>query len=289
VSDAGVVTGRYVGTVPIAASVEGKSATAQVIVTPTPVVTLRVSPTSRDLAVGQSVQLTAEPLDAQGAVLQGRTVTWTSSRPSVASVSASGVVTGLSPGGAAITATVEGKSAAAAVTVSPAPVAAVVVTPGSATLVLGQTTQLQAEPRSASGQPLSGRVVTWSSNASQVASVTSSGLVTALSPGTATITASSEGRNGTATIRVELAPVHRVEVTPASPDIEEGQSVRLTAWVYGAGNTIVTGHAVTWTSSDAKVATVDDTGLVRGVRKGTATITATAGGKSGTSRVRVDD
>jgi uncharacterized protein YjdB len=289
VSDEGVVTGRYVGTVPVAASVEGKTATAQVVVTPIPVVAVRISPSSRDIAVDESAQLTAEALDARGAVLSGRSVEWTSSRPNVASVSGSGVVTGLAPGAAAITATIEGKSGVAAVTVSQAAVATVAVAPSSATLTVGETTQLQAEPRSASGQPLSGRPVTWVSSASQVASVTSSGLVTALSQGTATITASSEGRSGTASIVVQLAPVDHVDVVPSSPTVKEGQSIRLTAWVYDERNTIITGHTVTWTSEDTRIATVDNTGLVRGVRRGTVTITATAGGKSGTARVRVED
>ena len=71
VSPSGVVTGRYVGTVPIAASVEGKAAIAQIQVVPVPVVAVRVSPSSRDLTVGQTAQLTAEPLDAQGDVLSG--------------------------------------------------------------------------------------------------------------------------------------------------------------------------------------------------------------------------
>jgi uncharacterized protein YjdB len=66
VSPNGVVTGRYVGTVPIAASVEGKAAIAQVQVIPVPVVSVRVSPPSRDLTVGETAQFTVEPLDARG-------------------------------------------------------------------------------------------------------------------------------------------------------------------------------------------------------------------------------
>ena len=286
VSDDGVVTGRFVGTVPIAASVEGKTGTASVIVVPIPVSVVRVSPPSRDLTVGQSAQLTAEALDARGIVLPGRAVAWSSNRPNVATVNVNGVVTGHATGAAVITATVEGKSAAAAITVSAAPVASVVVSPSSATLIIGQTAQLQAEPRSAAGQPLS-RPVTWSSSAPNVASVTSNGLVTALAPGNATISASSEGRTGTSSITVELAPVARVEITPADLSIRTGQSAQLTAWVYDARNNIAIGHVVTWTSSDTKVATVDNTGRVRGERQGTVTITATAGGKSGTARLRV--
>lgn len=288
ISDAGVVTGRYVGTVPVAASVEGKTATAQVIVIPIPVATVRVSPASRDLTVGESAPLTAEALDARGAVLPGRSVAWTTSRPNVASVSASGVVTALAPGSAVITATVEGNIGVAAVTVSPAPVATVVVSPSSASLVVGQTIAFEAAPRSASGQPLSGRVVAWSSNPSQVATVSSSGLVIAVSPGTATITASSEGRSGTAQVIVEPPTVQRVEVTPATATIEAGGSFRLTATVYDTRGNVIPGEEVTWTSSDTRIATVDSDGRVRGERQGNVTITATSGSASGTARIRVE-
>jgi len=289
ISDAGVVTGRYIGTVPVAASVEGKTATAQVIVIAIPVATVRVSPASRDLTVGESASLTAEALDARGGVLSGRSVTWTTSRPNVASISASGVVTALAPGSAVITATAEGRSGVAAVTVSPAPVASVVVNPSSASLVVGQTIAFEAEPRSASGQPLSGRVVSWASSASQVATVSSSGLVIAVAPGTATITATSEGRSGTAQVIVEPPTVQRVDVTPATATVGAGGSFRLTATVYDTRGNVIPGAAVTWTSGDTRIATVDSEGRVRGERQGNVTITATSGSASGSSRIRVDN
>jgi len=287
VSPNGVVTGRWVGTVPIAASVEGKAAIAQIQVIPVPVVAVRVSPMSRDLTVGQTAQFTAEPLDAQGAVLTGRAVAWSSSRPNVASVSGNGVVTALSAGSAGITATIEGKSGVAAITVSPAPVASVAVSPSSATLVVGQTVELEAEPRDASGQPLGGRTVTWSSNRPEVATVTSTGIVAAVSPGTATITASSEGRSGTATIVVEAPSVNRVEVTPASTTVDLGGAFRLTATVYDSRGNVIPGAQVAWASSDPRIATVDNTGRVFGVKEGTVIITATSGAKAGTAAVRV--
>ena len=287
VSPSGVVTGRYVGAVPIAASVEGKAAIAQVEVVPVPVVAVRLSPASRDLTVGETAQLTAEPLDARGAVLSGRSVAWSSSRPNVASVNASGVLTALSPGSAVITATIEGKSGVAAITVSPAPVVSVAVSPSSATLVVGQTVELEAEPRDASGRALGGRVVAWSSNRSEVATVTSAGIVAAVSQGTATITASSEGRSGTASIVVEAPSVSRVEVTPATATVSEGGSFRLTATVYDSRGNVIPGAQVAWASSDTRIATVDNTGRVVGVRQGSVIITATSGDKAGTAAVGV--
>jgi uncharacterized protein YjdB len=199
------------------------------------------------------------------------------------------VVTALAPGSAVITATVEGKSGVAAVTVSPAPVASVVVSPSSASLVVGQAIAFEAQPRSASGQPLTGRAVAWSSSSSHVATVSSTGLVLAVAPGTTTITATSEGRSGTAQVTVQPPTIQRVEVTPASATIEAGASFRLTATVYDSRGNVIPGAAVAWTSGDTRIATVDDTGRVRGERQGTVTITATSGSVSGTARIRVED
>jgi uncharacterized protein YjdB len=237
--------------------------------------------------VGESAQLTAEPLDGRGAVLPGRSVAWSSSRPNVASVDGSGVIAALSPGSAVITATVEGKSGVAAITVSPAPVASVGVSPSSATLVVGQTVELEAQPRDAWGRPLGGRSVTWSSDRSEVAVVTSSGIVAAVSAGTATITASSEGRSGTATIVVEAPTVHRVEITPATATLDQGGSFRLTATVYDSRGNAIPGAPVAWASSDTRIATVDNTGRVFGVAEGSVVITATSGDRAGTAAVGV--
>ena len=85
---------------------------------------------------------------------------------------------------------------------SSAPVATVTVSPSSATVGAGQVLQLAAILKDANGNTLTGRTVTWSSNELSVATVSPSGLVSGLLAGTATITATSEGRSGTATVTV---------------------------------------------------------------------------------------
>src|SRR5205809_2966603 len=85
-------------------------------------------------------------------------------------------------------------------------VASVAVTPASATIQVGQTQQLAATLKDASGNTLSGRGVSWSSSNSSVATVSSSGLVTGLAAGSAVITATSEGKSGTATLTVVAPP-----------------------------------------------------------------------------------
>src|SRR5204863_2960225 len=161
-----------------------------------------VTPATAQVFEGKTAQLTATPRDASGNALSGRTVTWASSNTTVATVSASGLVTGKVAGTATITATSEGQSGTSAITVVHVPVASVTVSPASASVTAGTTVQLTATPKDASGNALSGRTITWSSSNTAVATVSPSGLVTGVVAGSATITATSEGQSGTAAITV---------------------------------------------------------------------------------------
>src|ERR1035437_8713396 len=109
---------------------------------PVPVATVTAAPSSQSLFVGGTQQLTATTLDATGATLTGRTITWTTSDATKATVNSTGLVTAVAVGTATITATSEGKSGTAAVTVAPVPVATVTVAPASPTVIVGSTQQL---------------------------------------------------------------------------------------------------------------------------------------------------
>ena len=290
VDGSGLVTGRAAGFAAITATCEGKSGSAAVTVAappPAPVASVSVSPASASVSVGQTVQLAATPKDANGNPLTGRTVTWSSGNSGVATVSASGIVTGVSPGAATITAASEGKSGTAAVTVSSVPVASVAVSPTSASVSVGQTVQLAATPKDANGNPLTGRTVTWSSGNTAVATVSASGLVTGVSAGAATITAASEGQSGSAAITVTSVPVASVAVSPASASVQTGQAVQLTATPKDANGNPLSGRTIVWMSSNTAAATVNTSGRVTGVAAGSATITATSEGKSGTAAITV--
>ena len=286
VNPGGLVTAVAAGSAAITATSEGQSGSAAVSVTPVPVASVDVSPASASVGVGQTVQLTATPRDAGGNALSGRVVTWGSSNTAVATVNGSGLVTGVGAGSATITATSEGQSGSSTVSVA-APVASVSVTPASASLTTGQTVQLTATPRDAGGNALTGRVVTWSSNNTSVATVNSTGRVTAVAAGSATITATSEGQSGTAAVSVTPVPVASVGVSPASASVGVGQTVQLTATPRDASGNALSGRVVTWGSSNTAVATVNGSGLVTGVGAGSATITATSEGQSGSSTVSV--
>ncbi len=285
VNGSGRVTATAAGSATITATSEGQSGSAAVTVTNQPVATVGVTPASLSLAVGQTGQLTATPRDASGAPLTGRVVTWASDNTVVATVNGSGRVTATAAGSATITATSEGQSGSAAVTVTNQPVATVGVTPASLSLAVGQTGQLTATPRDASGAPLTGRVVTWASDNTVVATVNGSGRVTATAAGSATITATSEGQSGSAAVTVTNQPVATVGVTPASLSLAVGQTGQLTATPRDASGAPLTGRVVTWASDNTVVATVNGSGRVTATAAGSATITATSEGQSGSATV----
>jgi len=262
------------------------SDTAIVTVTLAPVSALSVAPTAVTILAGATAQLQATTTDSLGNVLTGRAVTWASNNSAV-TVNGNGLVTGAGSGSATITATSEGKSGTATVTVTTVPVASVTVTPASANLQTGQTVQLTATARDASGNPLSGRVMTWTSTNTSIATVNGSGLVSGAGAGSATITATTEGQSGTSSVTVTFVPVASVTVAPASASVQVGQTVQLTATPRDANGNALSGRAVTWSSTNTTVATVNGTGLVQGATAGSATITATSEGQSGTSAVTV--
>jgi hypothetical protein len=205
VSGTGVVTGIAVGgPVTITATSEGQSGTGAITIMPAPVASVSVTPAAASLTAGFTQQLAATPKDAAGNALTGRTVTWASSNVGVASVGAAGLVTGSAVGGpVTITATSEGHSGSAAITVTPVPVASVSLNPATASITTGLTQQFTAIPKDAAGNALSGRAVTWSSSDVGVAPVSATGLATGVAAGgPVTISATSEGRSGTATITV---------------------------------------------------------------------------------------
>lgn len=290
VSATGLVRGIAAGSATITARSEGQAGSTPVTVQLPPVASITVAPATPSIAISATVQLSATLRDAGGAVLTGRAVTWETSAQGIATVSASGLVTGVAAGSATITARSEGQAGSAVVTVQPAaaPVATITLAPATSTINVSGTQQLTATLRDASGNTLTGRTVTWETSAAGIATVSTTGLVRGVAPGGATITARSEGQSGTATVTVQLAPVATVTVTPATNSVLVNGTVQLSATLRDAGGTVLTGRAVTWATSASGTASVSSSGLVRGVAAGGATITASSEGRSGTAAVTVN-
>lgn len=287
VSATGVVTALTPGLAIISASAEGRSGTATVVVVNRLAGAVTVTPSIAALVIGTQLTLQTQVTDNAGNVLLGRPITYQSEAPTVASVTAAGVVTALAPGTARIVATSEGKTGTATVQVIPVPVATVQLTPATATLLTGQTVTLIARARAQDGTLLTGRTVEWRSGAAAIATVNSAGVVTAIGPGVANILATVDGVIASSTITVRPAAVAQITLTPATPVLDRGESEQMTATLRDAGGATLTGRIVTWTSSNDQVAFVSSTGLVVGFRTGTATITATSEGISASTTVTV--
>ncbi|MGQ0639154.1 MAG: beta strand repeat-containing protein [Gemmatimonadaceae bacterium] len=288
VSQSGVVTGVTAGTVQVAASSGGKSANAAITVTPRPVTLVRITPGSATISVTGSVTLQVEALDASGAPVVGRPISWSSSNETIAVVSANGVVAGIAAGSVTITATIDGQSGTAVVTVAPQPVASVSITPTNDTTIVGRRRTFRATPLDGQNLPLTGRTPVWTSSNPVIATVTSAGEALGLAVGTAQIRATIEGRFAEATIVVLPVPVARVVTNPNQITLNPGQTSQLTVTLTDSAGNILSGRAITYLSSNATIATVSNTGLITAVAEGSAQIEASSEGKTATTVVTVN-
>ena len=292
VDENGVVTAVSEGTATITVTTEdgGHTATVEVtVIDPTIAVTdVTVEPVELELEVGATAPLiaTIEPANATN-----QNVTWTSSTPAVATVNANGVVTAVSEGTATITVTTEDgeHTATVEVTVIDTTVSVTDVTlePTALELIVGDTGTLTptVAPANATNQN-----VTWASSNPAVATVDANGVVTAVSEGTVTITATTVDGGHTATAEITVTDptvsVIDVALNPTTLELMAGNTGTLTATITPAN---ATNQNVTWTSSNSAVATVDANGVVTAVSSGTATITVTTvdGSRTATAVVTV--
>ena len=163
----------------------------------------------------------------------------------------------------------------------------VTVDPVVVTLDVGSTRQLQVAAVDASGAAVSGATFTYTTSAPAIATISTLGNITALLPGSATITTTSGGKSATTAVTVRLAAVGNVTLTVSRTLIKESDTVRAVPVVRDEQNAVIT-RDLTWSSSDSSVALVTPLGLILGVSPGgPVTITATAGGKSGSVIIAV--
>ncbi len=292
VSQGGIVTAVSPGDAVITvASAEDSSYWATCAVTVTKkyvqVGSVTVSPGSLALTLGEGAQLQATVLPEDAT---DKSVTWSVDEPSVASVDQNGYVTTLSVGTARVKATSGGKSGECAVTVLPVSVTSVSLSQTSLTLTEGEQADLQATVLPANA---TNKDVNWTSSNSSIATVSSYGRVTAVSAGTAVITAASAGNPEVMAqclviVNAAHIGVQSVTVYPVSVELYVGQDYYLQANVYPAD---ATDKTIAWSSSDESVVSVDYDGRIYALSAGYAFVTATAidGGKSASCYVTVKE
>jgi serine/threonine protein kinase len=266
---------------------------------PPSVATIALSPVENDINPGESFQIVANALDSSGAAVPNVNLGWDSDDPAVAAVTQAGLVTGLTEGTTSIRVSGGGFSATATIRVAepeppanvqptqPAAVATISISNAPGAMSPGETAQLRATPRDAGGAALPGRRTSWVSSNPAVANVSSAGRVTALAPGTATITGASGGKTEFVTITVQAEQVARVTVLPSNPaGLDVGEMIDLSASAL-SDRGVELDRAVSWASSDTRVASVSQAGEVTAVSPGNAQIEAAVGGRTASVTITV--
>jgi uncharacterized protein YjdB len=264
----------------------GSDATAPRI-DPTAVESVYILPGAFTLSASEVRTVKATAFNQSGFVLPDRTFVWFTGDSSIVAVSDSGTLVGLAPGTATISAATGGKTGTANVTVLAATVSSVSMSPQTVTLVRGARALLTATAYDAANSPLS-VVATWNSSAPSVATVSSTGAVTGVSEGTATIAATVKGVMGSARVVVTSVSVASIEVTPANVALRVGDVMLLNATPRATDGSALTGRVVTWSSSDPSIVqgfTDGDQAAITARSPGIATVTATSEGVTGTVTV----
>jgi uncharacterized protein YjdB len=279
----GLATGSSVGTTTIIATSAGVSGSTDVTVSPATIVSIAVSPLLSTVGVSQTQAFTAMASLSDG-TSQDVTASahWSVSNSSVAQISnaagTTGTATARAAGTVQITATMDRISGQGSLGVTPTMVTGVSVSPSSTSITPGIPVHLSATASYSDGSAADvTSSVPWASSNGSVASV-ALGLVTPLTLGTSTVTATLPGHSGSATITVTPATLTSIVITTASVSPPPGLTSQLTATgTFSDGSVQNITSAVHWTSSAGAVATVSSTGLILSIASGTTSITAALG------------
>ena len=294
VSAAGLATSAQVGSTVIAATSGAISGSATLTVTPATLVSISVTPVAPAVAKGLRQQFTASGLFTDGSTQDlTPSAAWSSSADAVATIDAAGLATGVNTGTATISAAVGAVVGQTSMTVGPAVLVSIAVTPAEASVALGTIQQYGATGTYSDGstQDLTSSV-TWSSSAISVATIENAGLAFSTGAGTTTISATSGTIVGSTNLTVTPAAIVTIAVTPAIPSVPLGLTRQFTATgTFTDGSIQDVTNAVSWSSSDASVATIsmsaDTKGLASSLSVGATTIAATLGGVSGNTTLTV--
>jgi len=294
----GVVSSVAPGNVTLTATSGGVSGTVQLTITAATITGLELSPLS-SLPQGISHRYAVWGLVSDGSKVNVTPyVALSSSNTAVITTGAYGLITAVSAGTATIVATYGALSVSAPVTVSTATLNQIEVVSGDRSIATKMSTRFFATGIYSDGsrQDLSSQVF-WSSSSSSVAAISNSprtiGLVSGLSTGNVTITATLAGFSGAAPLEVRGVNLLSIEVSPYDITVSKGefQGMRVTGRLSDNSKQDLT-YKVVWSSSNEAIAKVGNVwpnfAKVEGIAPGVATITATFGGLSASVAVTVN-
>jgi uncharacterized protein YjdB len=256
---------------------------------------IATSPATADLAVGATEQFTAQATYNDGSTADvTSSATWADANGKVATITSSGIATGVAAGSTTVTATMGALSGTATLTIATQAktLASIAVSPATVAIATGATQQFSATATYSDGSTANVTTsATWVSSKPAVASISAAGLATALTTGSTTVTATVSGVSATAAVTVPQPPppvtVTSIAVTPPTASIAAGATQQFAATAtYSDGTTGNVTTTATWTSSKPTVATMAS-GLATAVAAGSTTLTATLNGVSGTATLTV--
>ncbi|MFT3691615.1 MAG: Ig-like domain-containing protein [Kofleriaceae bacterium] len=251
---------------------------------------IEITPGTGMIAATETLQLTATGSYDNNTTkdLSSGGVTWTSADPTIATVDANGLVTGVFEGSARISAQVDNISASITVDVSSGGLAKISISASTATMPLGTQQQFTAHANAQDGSDLGAITATWISSDPAIIDIQPDGTATALALGTADITATSMGVTSPAvSTTVGAAALTSLAITPAMPRVGIGFTAQLTADGTYTDQTKVDPATVTWSIDHMNIATISATGVVTPVAVGTATVTAMVGTTTATTTLTV--
>ena len=250
----------------------------------TTVAAVAVSSPNSNIRVGQSVQLVASPVNESGAAVSNQSVTWKTDNAAVATVEASGMVTGVAPGSATITGTVGTKSGTIPIAVSVVPVSTIEVSSPTNPLPAGVPITLTIVAKDSANRILTGRSFTYASSNGNVATVSSTGTVTGKTPGGVVITVQSEGKSADGVFTVVLGPPSSIVIGGGETYV--GGTNQMTAALRDPAGNALAASSFEWSTSDAGRVSISQSGVITGLAAGLVTITARSASVSGTAQTR---
>jgi hypothetical protein len=251
---------------------------------------LSISPANPVLALGKTQQFTVTGSFSDGSQEDmTHEVTWNSTQPTIAAVSSSGMAVSKQSGATMVTAASGAVSSATKLTVSGAALVSIAVAPPNPVVAKGNTQQFAATGKYSDGSTQDvTSAVAWTASPSGVAAIGSTGLASAQSVGTATVTATSGSISGTGALIVSSASLVSIVVAPVSATVPKGDTQQLSATgTYSDGSIQNLTGSVVWSSTPSSVATISGTGLATAQGVGTAAITAGAGSITGRGSLNV--
>jgi uncharacterized protein YjdB len=285
-SETGEVTALAIGSAIITATAKENGRKGHCTITVTEkifhVESVAILPTLTITGKGEAATLTVTVLPDNAT---DPTVTWSSSDENIATVDSDGVVTAVNGGAATITVTSnDGAKTADCVVTVIVPVTSVSVLPTTTTIGLDATPPTVQLAATVLPDDATDKTVTWSSSHNNFATVDNEGLVTAQAEGAATITVTTNDGSYTATCVITVSaaykPVIDITLDNTTHTLWASETVTLAATVQPAD---ANNPALTWETSDAAVATVDNSGKVTALKPGAATITARSVDNTGIS------